>query len=256
MATEYYLKLNISDCNFDIKVNDIPLFKNSDGGSIGTRLGINHLIRYGKNGFSAALLPINIQEGFRITSRCTLQVFAKNTDPNAEDKMLSESKFEYDEKSKIPVQNLANQFVIAVADFEPSPWDKKESLKLDKKLEAGILEKYNLIISLFARNRVSEIMKEATPKNNFLFNRYNMNRTEQLAFIEKYYQDLINDVDWKLAATDQKAWLLREYAGKKLFCFELPNGEPPIHFHNEKQKLDAFIPVYVYHDGKEFVWAL
>lgn len=248
----YCVDFMCSSGNMEIMVNEIPLIRYDKGGSLSTRMFINHLVDNGLNNFTVHMLPQTLS-GFEPDSTFQVQVLHKRGEV---EKVLSEVSFIFDYKKPVSVVNIGGSFSIIASPFKESLWRRNTLNELSEEHRINLSATFSKLLGLFRKKDIDQIMKEGSLKDAFFIERYYYDEQERLKHIRNVFESKFKDDSWEVAIYFDNHYKLRTYAGKKLYSFELNNSESPVEIIHSVKKMKLNIPVFFTYLDSEFKWVL
>lgn len=250
---DYYCVLfTFSGCRFEISINDIPVLRYSEGGSVSTRMFINQFVDSGINSLRIVMLPQD-DSGFRLTTMGKIKVLHIKGEVEQE---LAELSFLYDNKNPTPSVSLDKEFAITQLPFTPSPWNTAVPKILTNDERDKLNRKFLRLMALFRNKDIEQIMDEGYAKDNLYIERYYYDSEERRSYIREFFNNKFNDPDWQSSTYFESHYQLREYAGSRLYSFELSNLKSPLEVNNAVQKVRLNVPVFFVYNEGEFEWVL
>ncbi len=252
-AKDYYcVYFTFSACRFEISVNDIPVLRYDDGGSVSTRMFINQFVDSGKNKIKIVMLPQD-ESGFKLTTMGKISVVHVL---GGLEKELTELSYAYDDTNPLQVVSLDGNFVIANLPFKASPWSAVEPFPLADLEREQLNRGFRRLMSLFSRKDINEIMSAGRSKDDFYIERYYYPDQERRSYIRNFFSEKFGDPDWQSSTYFESHYQLKEYADARLYSFELSNLRSPIELHNPVRKMRVNVPVFFVRREGEFEWVL
>ena len=252
-AKDYYcVYFTFSACRFEISVNDIPVLRYDDGGSVSTRMFINQFVDSGKNKLKIVMLPQD-ESGFKLTTMCNISVVHTLGDVERE---LAQLSFAFDDTNPLPVVSLDKEFVIASLPFKASPWSAIEPHVMTDLEREQLNRGFRRLMSLFTRKDINEIMSAGRSKDDFYIDRYYYPAQERRSYIRNFFSEKFSDSDWQSSTYFENHYKLKEYANSRLYSFELPNSKSPIELHNPVSKIRINVPVFFVYQQGDYDWIL
>lgn len=161
----YLLDFSSSICNFEVNINEMPAFSNSEGGSISSHTPINHFIlESGIQNIKINVTPLKGESNLRDDAFIKLKIFCYDSSTtNYEDTLnvFNYEKLDFSE-NKLPVINFGDKFKAEV-NYVIEGWRNSRQLKNAIKDER-ILLYFKSIHSAFKNQNVNFLFQEMEQK--------------------------------------------------------------------------------------------
>lgn len=238
MTQHYYtLQINAISASFDIKINDIPLYIDSDGKPTAVELPINHLLISGKNVLQVVISHATHETEFVDHTRTDFEIYSRDVNNFSEQRTFVESAefpdFHNDESLKTSVLSSTKYFQASLM-FEEPVWSTSPALKLNEQTISEALEVYRVYFNALKSQNIDTINKLTSIKNkryaNALYQNLSSHITEmQESHIEEFTDssNVLIDFDVQVKKPELHAF------GKLLRIINDDNRSPLEYFNTE-----------------------
>ncbi|RAV30760.1 hypothetical protein [Sinomicrobium soli] len=240
----YRLKFSSRACNFNIRINDIPVFNYHDTGMISTQYPINHLIlNSGEQKISMYLYPQAGQQALNEHSSLNMEIIVEDLEMNKGELV---NVFEF----KSPQLNESVPFFENIARFKAEVphivkgWSQSEELELNDSLEKRVKAFYQNVYSLLEQKKFQEYRSIYDTKINEIDRALYTSSTDT----EKEWDNLINTlIESKMeAANNIEDSFLKFYGDKRVITLVTTTHEPVLFCENKEEKLVYEIELYLH----------
>lgn len=245
----YKIKFSSTSCNFEIRINDIPIFTYVDAGMISTQYPINHLIlESGNQEVTLRLWPQAEKQSLTEHSKLKISILVNDALESSKipDNAMSFETPKFDKP--IPIFEFKGEFRAQVP-FSLKGWSESTDLIINESLTKEVYAFYN---------DVHRILLE---KN---FNAYKAIYSTKLKEIDTsiYSSQEETDNEWnelvsylsnpamKVAPLSKSAVLFL-YGKEKVISLQQTDLDPVLFFENKMEKTQYQIPVFL-HKPKGF----
>lgn len=242
----YLVDFDMSICNFEILINDVPAFRNTDGGSINSHVPINQLIlASGVQKIAIRILPLKGEMVLRKDSFLKIKVHFFDASTGNYDDLYEV--FRYETPVFKEVENIAIE--------EHSTFRAEVPYRLDGWSHSQPVDDVDEV-KVPAKSFLKKIHQFAVTDPDSLFGLFGRKFSE----VDKsLYLNDDNKEEWSnlLAQLKKENFILqpfpaetvvRLYGNKRVFEIVRPNGASIISYKNEVN--DEFeLPIYICHKG-------
>ncbi|SHK06846.1 hypothetical protein [Pseudozobellia thermophila] len=244
----YKIKFSSTSCNFEIRINDMPVFSYVDTGMISTQYPINHLIlKSGNQGISLKLWPQKSQANLTEHSKLQISILVNDTsEPSnipTEVYVFQTPLFD----KPIPLFEYKTNFKATVP-YLLKGWTDSSILQINQSLTDKVFAFYN---------NIHTILKE---KDFVAYKKIYLTKLKEVdtsiyssqADTDSEWEELVtflNDPEMQIAPISKNASLFL-YGDEKVISLQQPNLEPALFFENKTKKTQYQIPLFL-HKPKE-----
>jgi hypothetical protein len=243
----YYLKINCSDCNFHLSVNDRLLYKLDRGGNVNTQLPINTFLLASDNKFECNIIP---PKGMEIIPHSAylkitlLQVESSNKNERTISTFQTPS-YKQDDKNPAKAKDTLSGDLGVQLRYKPL-MESGITLNSTPALKAELFNKYTTISQFLKSKNVDAVMDLLRLKNQDVASVTEEKSDKITSEIKTDYQSYVNDTSLELwNFTDDKVFL-KLYCKNKLACLEVANGNQPLCFINRKDRIAIYVPIFFF----------
>ncbi|MFH1347445.1 MAG: hypothetical protein ABIH22_02015 [Candidatus Margulisiibacteriota bacterium] len=159
----YTVQLDISNCVYDVRINDALLFEENEGFPVRVELPINHWLKDGSNIISAYLKPYPGEKTLRKDCDFLATVYVRESG-SKRDARIEVVKLEYSsQKGGEKPLKIEKSFNVSVP-FPKWKWMSAEPLKEDQETLAAIIKKLKDFHSLLKNKDLEKVVNECEVK--------------------------------------------------------------------------------------------
>ncbi len=241
--------------NFEVRINDIPLFTMRKGRPTVTELPCNPFLFEGSNDIDITIWPTADNDGFPDHAEALFEFYQRPIDALRTDRTIigkinfppnlsSErtKKATLKENTKLKVDNEILKPVWAEA--KPIEWDEEEMnevMKIYKKYETA-LQKKNI-------NEILELILDKDKQYaNAFYSTLSTQQDEQRSFLEETF----SDNNFRLVPLEKHIIRPQICANGKLVTILNQDNRSPLQFYNRSDKITKSFPIYIGKIKNEF----
>jgi hypothetical protein len=241
--------------NFEIRINDIPLFTMRKGRPTVTELPCNPFLFDGSNDIAITIWPTADNDGFPDHAEALFEFYQRPIDALRTDRILigkvnypptlsSErtKKATLKESTKLKVGNEILKPVWAEA--TPIEWDEddiNEIRKIYKKYEAALLKK-----------NLNEILNLIMDKDKQYANAFYITLASQQDEQQIFHEEIFSDSNFRLIPLEKHIIRPQVCANGKLVTLLNQDNRSPLQFYNKSDKVTKSFPIYIGKINNEF----
>ncbi len=249
----YYLEADVTSINYDIRVNDCPVFEMWEAAPVKTKFPLNHWMQNGKNTLLVYLRADPEKRAFSIGDYCKLKVMVEEYDSeNPKPEMVKELSYEFKQivvqhgKSNLTLNTVFN------ADVNFPLWDWVNALPiLDTAGSIQVLTKELELIYNALRNKDLDYLSGILSKRDqdiavAYYVSYNSQKDETIETFDRYFRDQ----DLELEPFEKSSLRLKTFGNNRLARIDATDNESPLFFSDVEGLFNIYIPFTFYKDSE------
>ena len=253
MFQVFLLNIRSFQCNFEIFLNEVPVFVEYSDNFLSFEVNVNVWLRSKENFIKVRLLPMSGKNILHPMARV-----------EAEITNLMEDHSNYEKSKRISLLTLQtyeekNQGGKEMAYFEITKhffipdnfellWEKGLTFQLDKRESENIHRLYRGIHQMFKEKNLDGIMSVFKKKNETCAKALNENKDIFIFESREALSLIINDSNNQLWPIEQQILTPFLYAKGKLCALKNQLNQHPILFYNQNENSTTFIEIYLMQD--------
>lgn len=240
----YNIKFSSTSCNFEIRINDIPIFSYVDTGMISTQYPINHLmLTTGNQVISMTLWPQNGQQNLTEHSKLNISITVNDTSEPSKNSMevyvLNTPSFD----GQLPVFNTKGEFRAEIP-YVLKGWEESTPLKLNNALTEAVFSFYNKVYGILEVKNFDAYKAIYTTKLKEIDTALYSSAKET----DSEWEDLtayLSDADMQVVPIPKNSKPML-YGNGKVVSLQQPNLEPALFFENKAEKTQYQVPLFLH----------
>ena len=245
----YSFKVNCSDCNFRLSINDRTLYHLDRGANVNAELQINTYLLFANNKFNCEIVPPRGINTIPESANITLNLI-QNTIGGGKGQGKTIATFQtpsYKSDSKNPPKTndgLSGDLKTIMAG--KSVFETGLQINNNTALKTELYEKYRQISDLLKNEDIVSVLELFKTRNKDVAGLTGRKEEDIRTAIKKDYTSYVTDTSLALWDFSPEKVSVKIYGNNKLACLEVANGNQPICFINRKDRIAIYIPLYFF----------
>ena len=245
----YTIKIELSGCIYDIRVNDCPVIEDQDGYGLTTEIPINHWLFDGENRLKASLTRISRQYG-----KCDLSIWVKEFERDGgkrpvRDLVLETKPIELGGNALIEKEIIFD----AKVPFQKWMWSEVEATVLTSEDRKAIVEKAKELWESLQKKDLNKIKKLLAFKSKEIIQAKYQTEKARNKEIQTQLEDILEG-DWIMGDFDIDDLVYLPYGNGRLIKFmDSESRESPVFFTDPKKTIASYMELFFY-KNKDLKW--
>jgi len=248
----YSFQIKCSDCNFQLSINDRPLYELNRGSNVNTELPINTFLLSAKNKFCCTITPPQGFNSIPETAKLSLNLLQNTINSNQPSNQIASfetGSYKVDPDNPPKIKDTLSGGINSIVDYK-SIFESANDITNSETVKFEIYNKYVTIWKLFKDKKIDDILALFNQKNIETANLTGTKVSEIVEEIKKDYEYYVNDSSLELWEFAPDKVSLKIYGYNKLACLEVANGNQPICFLNRKDRIAIYIPLFFFKNSR------
>jgi hypothetical protein len=241
--------------NFEIRINDIPLFTMRKGRPTVTEIPCNHLLLSGVNEITVTTRPTADNDGYPEHTEAVFECYQRPIDAlRTERKLIGKVNFP-PSLSKPPIKtatlNESTRIKISNEAFNPL-WSKAAVLEWDQEDLMEINNLYRQYEAALRKKDINEILKLTLEKDKHYANVFFSGLENQQQEQRDYYAALFEDKNFRLVPFENHNIYPLICGNNKIATLMNQDNRSPLQFYNRDEKITRSFPIFIGKVNKAF----
>lgn len=255
---KYFLKLSASDINYEIRLNDCPVFEFRHEVLLDAEFPLNHWLTAGKNLLSVNMKTNHSREFLSVGDYCLLEVIKRVETKNGTEDVslakLNKTISDYDSKQRLRNLSLTQTFD-SDTNFSPWLWQKDGQVtdlpEAMKALTIQLLELHSII----KEKNIEKLAKKLELRDSDMaIANYTDLETEQEITLSEF-ESYFNSSNLVLQDIRLEELTIKLFGSRKLVRIDTLAGNSPVVLSDTEGHYDVFLP-FIFCRDEQKKWVI